>query len=249
MKISVVTAVYNRASTIGRAIDSFNSQSWADREQIVIDGASTDNTLDAVKARATKRSIVYSAPDYGIYDAINKGLSKATGEVIGLLHSDDLFADDTVLAQVASIFEDPLVDIAYANADFFHKEQPGRIVRRYNSEKFKPEALARGWMPAHTTMFVRRSIFDRFGYYSLDYQIAADFEFIARVFRQADIIFRFVPEVWVKMQTGGKSTAGLKSKITLNREVLRACRENGIDTSYAKLLSKYPTKLLELLRF
>ena len=194
------------------------------------------------------QTIIISEPDAGIYDAINKGIKRSTGEIVGLLHSDDYFANDRVLSHVGQAFEDPELDIVFADASFFDASNPEKPVRRYDSSRFHPDNICDGWMPAHTTMYVRREVFETFGHYRTNYAIAADFEFVARVFSSGKIKWRYVPEVWMMMQTGGLSTSGLKSKITLNREVLRACRENGINTSYLRLIHKYRTKILEYLR-
>jgi glycosyltransferase involved in cell wall biosynthesis len=248
MKISVITAVYNRASTIARTIDSVASQSYSDVEHIIINGSSSDGTLDVIEQNRNPRMVVHSEPDKGIYDALNKGIERATGDVIGVLHSDDLFAGPGVLTKVAQLFDDQSLDAVYADAAFFNPGKLGKLVRRYDSSRFAPEKIARGWMPAHTTLFLRRGVFERFGLYRIDYKIAADFEFVARTFGSGALKAVYVPEVWVQMQMGGVSTGGLQSKILMNREVMRACRENNIRTSYAKILSKYPMKLFDYLK-
>jgi glycosyltransferase involved in cell wall biosynthesis len=248
MKISVVTAVYNREATIARAMASFRDQTWQNKQQVVVDGASKDSTLNIVRSFTGADSIVISESDNGIYDAINKGIEQATGDIIGLLHSDDFFAHEGVLANIAAAFEDPDLDVVYADAGFFKPGYPSAITRRYNSERLSSARIQNGWMPAHTTMYFRRQVFEKFGVYRTDFEIAADFEFIARTFGSGQIKSRYVPDIWMMMQTGGASTGGLKSKLILNKEVLRACRMNDISTNYVRLLSKYPAKLLELIR-
>lgn len=248
MKISVITAVYNRQGTIERSIRSVASQSHFDIEHLIIDGVSQDLTCEIVQACAGPIVTFVSEPDNGIYDAINKGIRASRGEVIALLHSDDRFAHDEVLSGVAAHFEDNALDAVYADVTFFSAQSPGKVIRRYNSGRFSPSKIPWGWMPAHTALFLRRRVFDRFGLYKTDYRIAADFEFIARIFKGGAIMARYVPEVWVNMQAGGISNAGLRSKIILNREIMRACRENGIRSNYLKILSKYPLKLLEYVR-
>ena len=245
MKISIITAVYNREDTIARAIHSVQEQDHPDVEHLVIDGASRDRTCEIVKACASPLVSLVSEPDEGIYDAINKGIRAATGEVIGLLHSDDRFAHARVLSALASHFEDTSLDAVYADVAFFSDHSPDKLIRRFNSGRFHPDRIQMGWVPAHTALFLRRRVFDRFGLYKTNYRIAADFEYIARIFKDGGISARYVPEVWVHMQNGGVSTAGLASRITGNREILRACRENGISSNYLKILSKYPLKLLE----
>jgi glycosyltransferase involved in cell wall biosynthesis len=248
MKISVVTAIYNREATIARAMESYQQQTWHDKEQVVVDGASKDRTMEIVRDFTDEKSIIVSERDNGIYDAINKGIALATGDVIGLLHSDDYFASATILTQIAKAFEDPDLDIVYADAGFFSPGQPDRITRRYNSGRFSASRIKNGWMPAHTTMYARRRVFEKYGNYSDQFKIAADFEFIARTFGSGAINSLYIPDIWMMMQTGGASTGGLKSKLVLNREVLKACSMNGIPSNYLRLLSKYPEKLFELFR-
>jgi len=249
MKISVITAVYNRASTIARSIDSVASQSYMDVEHIVIDGSSTDGTLEVIEQNRNSRMVIYSEPDEGIYDALNKGIKRATGEIIGVVHSDDVLAGPNVLENIVRVFGNPSLDAAYADATYYNSGKLSKAIRRYNSSRFAPERIAWGWMPAHTTLFLRRRVFERFGLYRTDYKIAGDFEFVARIFGACTLKSVYVPEVWVQMQTGGASTGGLKSKIVLNQEVIRACRENGIKTNYAKILSKYPMKFIEYIKY
>jgi len=247
MKISIITAVYNRKDIISKAIDSVRTQTYSNIEHLIIDGASTDGSLEIIKEIMVPGTTLISEPDYGIYDAINKGIKNSTGEVIGLLHSDDIYASNSVLAQVALEFSDPNLDAAYADAIFHGHGKPNNIVRHYRSDRFSLKTLAWGWMPAHTTIFFRRTVFERFGLYKTDYKIAGDIDFVARVFRSENFRSIYVPKVWVKMCTGGISTGGLRNTILLNREVLRALRENGVKTNMAKILSKYPLKLLEYL--
>jgi glycosyltransferase involved in cell wall biosynthesis len=248
MKISVITAVYNRANSIARAVKSVQCQSHADVEHIVIDGASDDGTLSILHACLGDKMVLVSEPDKGIYDALNKGLSLASGEVIGLMHSDDLYANEHVLAEVSQAFADSTVDAVYGDAAFFHSGAPSELVRRYRSSRFSPKSIAWGWMPAHTALFLRRSVYERYGVFKTSYSIAADFEFVARAFYGGCLHARYIPKVWVHMQSGGASTGGWRSSLRLNQEVIRACRENGISTNWFKLLSKYPLKLLEFLK-
>lgn len=248
MKISIITAVYNRADTIERAICSVKSQDYPEVEHIVIDGGSTDGTLERLRASMENNAILVSEPDRGMYDAINKGLNLATGDVVGLLHSDDFFPGNDVLSKIAECFRDESMNAIYGDAAFFAPQAPGKIVRRYSSARFTPSRLGWGWMPAHTTLFLRHDVYRKFGGYKLDYRIAADFDFVCRIFREGKLRTHYIPKVLVHMQTGGLSTCGWRSTFTLNREVMRACRENRIRTNWFKLLSKFPLKALELWR-
>ena len=247
MKISIITAVFNRSSTIVQAVKSVQQQTHPDVEHVVIDGASTDGTLQLLHECLYVGAILVSELDYGIYDAINKGIGCSSGEIVGLMHSDDVYADNHVLADVADIFTDPELDAVYGDVAFFRSAAPEKLVRRYRSDRFSPERLAWGWVPAHTALFLRRRVFEQYGLYKIDYKIASDYEFIARIFRAKVIRSKYVPKVLVHMRIGGVSTGGWRNTLLLNQEVLRACHENGIKTNMLKILSKYPLKIMEFL--
>lgn len=247
MKATVITVCYNAESTIADTLDSIASQSFDEIEAVVIDGASTDNTIKIVERYAGRLAHVRSEPDRGVYDAMNKGLALATGDVIGFLNADDLYADREVLSRVVGIMEKDRLDALLGDVEFFRPEEPSRTVRRYRSARFSPDRIAWGWMPAHPALFLRRHVYERFGRFRTDYRIAGDFEFCARIFRDDTLIYRCLPETLVRMRLGGISTGGWRNTLLLNREVLRACRENGIDTNMLKICSKYPAKMLEFL--
>jgi glycosyltransferase involved in cell wall biosynthesis len=245
MKISVITVVRNGAGVISRTLENVERQTWPGTEHIVVDGASADGTADVVRARGRAVTRLISEPDAGIYDALNKGIATSTGDIISILHAADAFANDTVLSRVIERMETDRLDALLGDVEFVSPRDPNRVVRRYRSDRFRPSRLAWGWMPAHPALFVRRSLFERVGPFRTDYRIAGDFEWIIRAFHGGTLRYRHVPEVLVRMMTGGISTAGWRSTLLLNREVLRACRENGISTNWAMVLSKYPLKLLE----
>jgi glycosyltransferase involved in cell wall biosynthesis len=182
-----------------------------------------------------------------MYDAINKGLRVAKGDVIGLLHSDDLFAHDAVVAEIAEQFADRQVDGIYGDAVFFSPVSEQKIVRLYSSAKFSSARLAWGWMPAHPTLYLRSELYKELGEFKTDYAIAADYDYVCRIFLRDRFRILYMPKVLVKMQTGGISTRNWRATIRLNQEVVRACRENGIRTNILKVLSKYPEKLVEML--
>jgi len=245
--ISIITVSFNSEKTIERTLKSVAAQTYKNIEHIVIDGASTDGTVALISQHLGAIAYFRSGPDAGLYDAINKGLQIAKGEVIGLMHSDDFYADDGVLAEIAAQFAQGSVDGVYGDAAFFRPQSPEKTLRLYSSARFSPDRLSWGWIPAHTTLYLRRAVYKKLGRFKTDYAIAADFDFICRVFLQRDIRVRYLPKVLVKMQTGGTSTSGFRATIRLNQEVLRACRENGLQTNMFKILSKYPAKFLELL--
>jgi glycosyltransferase involved in cell wall biosynthesis len=246
MKISVITVCYNSARTLERCLQSVAQQDFSEIEHIVIDGASTDGTKEILERFRSRLSYLVSEPDNGIYDAMNKGLAYTTGDIVCFLNADDQYASTNVLSKVASQIKDHNIDALIGDVSFFHQENLSRTVRRYRSDRFSPERLAWGWMPAHPALFLRKEVVRRVGLFRIDYRIAGDFEFIVRVFHGHEVRYQHIPDVLVHMQTGGASTGGLRAKIRLNQEVLRACRENGLNTNLLKILSKYPAKILEI---
>jgi glycosyltransferase involved in cell wall biosynthesis len=186
-------------------------------------------------------------PDRGIYDALNKGIAAASGDIVGFLHSDDVYARDDVINTVILKMQEERLDALYGDVAFVPREDIDRIVRVYSSRRFRPSRIGWGWMPAHPALFLRRNVYRHYGGFKTDYRIAADFEFVARIFSGNKLAYAYLPRVLVKMRLGGASTGGWQSTITLNREVLRACRENGISTNLFKILSKYPLKAVEFL--
>lgn len=248
MKISIVTVSFNCARTIARTLQSVALQTWPDVEHILVDGASTDGTMAVVAAYRTGLAHVISEPDSGIYDAMNKGIRLATGDVVAFLNADDFYKDADVLARVSFVMQSERLDALYGDVEFFRAGQQDIVVRRYNSGRFKADRLGWGWMPAHPALFVRRALFERYGTFRTDYRIAGDFEFVARVFKQLELRHRHLPESLVRMQMGGASTSGWRATLQLNREMMRACRSNNISTNWLKLLLRYPHKALEFLR-
>ncbi|MBC7492637.1 MAG: glycosyltransferase [Novosphingobium sp.] len=243
MKVSVVTAVWNRETTVGGAIDSVAAQTYPTIEHLVIDGASTDGTLAQVEARRRPGMVVISERDAGIYDALNKGLAASTGDVVGLLHSDDFFAHARVIERVAALFADPAVDAVYGDLDYVSASDTTRIIRHWRAGEATRARLARGWMPPHPTLFVRRHVFETHGAYDTRYRIAADYDAVLRWFGRAGITSAYLPEVLVKMRVGGESNASIRKILRKSREDYRALRTNrigGIGTLIAKNLSKLP---------
>jgi glycosyltransferase involved in cell wall biosynthesis len=232
VKISVITPTYNSESVIKDCIESVASQSYKNFEHLVIDGVSTDRTLQILQEYQNHLTVLLSQPDQGIYDAMNKGINLATGSVIGFLNSDDFYINNNILTKVADIFtEDTLLDACYADLLYTDKLDTSRIVRYYKSKKFAPGDFAKGWCPPHPTFFLRRSVFERFGYFNLNYSIAADVELMMRLLEINNIRVRYVPELWVKMRMGGITNRNLKNIWNQNQEVLRALRSHRLPTN------------------
>lgn len=248
LRISVVTVCWNSAATIARTLASVAAQNWPNVEHIVIDGASTDGTQQVITEHGGHVAQFVSENDNGIYDAMNKGIALATGDIIGILNADDHYLDSGSLRAVAEAFAARQVDAVLGDVAFFRAEAPDTFVRRYNSGRFRPELIAWGWMPAHPAMFLRRAVYDWFGLYRTDFRIAADFEFVARAFGSGSLNYWHLPQIVVAMQMGGVSTQGLRSTVTINREIVRACRVNGISTNLPKVLTKYAAKLTEFVK-
>jgi len=239
MKLSVVTSVWNRAATIGDAIKSVQAQDYPNIEHVIQDGGSTDGTLDVIRDLAPDTALV-SERDKGIYDGINRGIARATGDVIGVMHSDDYFADESVLSRVAALLEDPAVDGVYADLDYVSATDPEKVIRRWVSGDYSRQKLGRGWMPPHPTLYLRRAVFETHGTYDTAFQIAADYDAMLR-YLMAGTKLAYDPHVAVKMRVGGESNASLKKILRKSQEDYQALRRNhvgGIGALAVKNFSK-----------
>lgn len=221
MKISIITAVFNRAATIGSSLISLKSQTYKNIEHVIVDGASTDGTLDIIKKYAVESTVIVSESDSGIYNALNKGISLCTGEVVGILHSDDMLADEHVLCEIAEMFLDPAVNLVYGDLQYIDSNAK-YVVRLWKAGKFSRLNLFLGWMPPHPTMFMRREWLNSFVGYDESYNIAADYEFILRSMCSKDMNYRYIPRVLVNMRVGGESNQSFKKIFRKTREDLRA---------------------------
>ena len=248
MKISLITSTYNSAKTLRDTFESVKAQSYPDLEYIVIDGGSTDGTLDLIEEY--KEIITYhrSEPDDGIYDALNKGIERATGEVVGFIHSDDLLASSDVVAQVANAFADPKVDAVYADLDYVDALNKEKIVRKWRSRAFDPQAFYRGWMPAHPTFYFRKKHYETFGMYDTTFKQSADYELMLRMLLKHQLKAKYIPSVWVKMRMGGASNASLKNRWVANQEDARAWKKNGLESGPATRWMKPLSKLKQFFR-
>ena len=249
MKVSIITVSYNSASTIKDTIESVASQTYDNIEYIVVDGNSKDKTVDIVTSYSKVIDKVVSEPDKGIYDAMNKGVQLATGDIVGILNSDDFYETTTVIEDIVKHFKNnKSSDIVFGDVVFVEPNNLKKVVRYYSSEKFKSSKLRFGWMPPHPATFIRKSVYDKYGLYKLGYKISADYEMFVRLLMVAKLSFSRIDKIIVRMRSGGASTDGIQSSITLNKEIVKACRENGIYTNLFIVLLKMPFKLLELIK-
>lgn len=240
--VSVVTAVLNRAGTLGEALASVQAQQGVEVQHVVIDGASTDGSLQLLRAQRERIAVLVSERDEGIYHALNKGLALATGDIVGFLHSDDVFAHDRVLARVAAAFRDPAVDAVYGDLDYVTPDA-SRVLRRWRSGPYARSRLGRGWMPPHPAFFARRAVYERLGVFDTDFRIAADYDWLLRVLGSGEVQPAYLPEVLVKMRWGGASNRSLERLLRKSREDLQALRRHrigGIGALVLKNLSKLP---------
>lgn len=232
MKISIITVCYNSENFISSAINSVLSQAYSNIEFIVIDGGSKDSTVSIIESFGNKISYFVSEEDKGIYDAMNKGIMLAKGDVIGFLNSDDFYASNDVLSRVAGVFEkDPSLDACYADLIYTDQIDILRGVRYWRSGDYLPSSFSKGWCPPHPTFFVRGSVYERLGIFDLSYRIASDVELMMRFLEVHKIRVQHVPEVWVKMRMGGTTNNSLKNIWVQNQEVLRALRSYGLPTN------------------
>lgn len=241
MKISVITATYNCAQTLAACLDSIKTQTHPSLESIVIDGASTDGTLDVIRAHGAHVHRVISEPDRGIYDALNKGIRLATGDVVGFLHADDLFADEYVLAEIARHFEDPAVEAVYGDLVYVDAADVSKVIRLWTAGEFAPARLREGWMPPHPTLYVRRSVYERLGAFDTRYRIAADYDSVVRFFGAGGVRPVYLPRLLIRMRVGGVSNRSLRSiwrKSCEDLDVMRRHKVGGLGTLLRKNLSK-----------
>ena len=249
MKISIITATWNSAEMIDDCLASVAEQSHPDIEHVVIDGGSLDGTMAKLEAKQEQLAFLLSEPDQGIYDALNKGLFKTTGEVVGFLHSDDLYAHAEVLADIAKAFQDPQVCAVYGDLNYVKRRDSTQIVRKWKSAEFTQQRLSHGWMPPHPTLYVRRKCYQLIGGFDVKYKISADFFCILQLFRQTNFKSIYLPQVLVIMRLGGASNKSFKAVINKSKEDWRALRCSGFgvfQSAYA-LLWKNLSKIKQFL--
>ncbi|MGZ5034311.1 MAG: glycosyltransferase family 2 protein [Usitatibacter sp.] len=246
MKFSLVTVSFNSAATIRDTIESVLSQSHPDIEYIVVDGASTDATVDIVKGYGDRIDVFVSEKDRGIYDAMNKGLRLATGDVVAFINSDDFYADPGVISRVNAVFESTGTQCVFADLDYVDRDNPLRVVREWRSRPFVPGAFRRGWHPAHPTFFVARDVYRQFGGFDEEFRISADYELMLRLLEAGSIRSQYLPSVLVKMRDGGDSNRSVGNIVRANIECYRAFGKNRLAASPLVMIRKPLSKFRQL---
>lgn len=253
MKISIITITYNSAKTLPRALESVRSQTYGDIEHIIVDGASTDGTVEIIrnyskgpsdKVPSTKEVRWVSEPDGGIYDALNKGIRMATGDVIGFLHSDDVLYSPDSIGQIAAAFESSKADVVYGDLQYCNGD---KVTRRWRSNAFKPSSLKFGWMPPHPTLYVRREVYEQVGEYDSWFRISADYDMILRIFT-AGYKTHYIPQVLVSMETGGASNRDAKARLSKTQEDYFVLKKNHVGAGLLTVACKQLRKVRQFLR-
>jgi len=246
MRISIIVSVFNNEDTIFDAINSIVLQNYDDIECIVVDAASTDGTIGIIKRFGDGVDTFVSEPDKGIYDGLNKGISLATGDVIAFLHSDDIYANETVISDVVDLFDDDTQGV-YGDLVYTDKVDMNKVFRYWKSCDFSPILLSRGWMPPHPTLFLRREVYQKYGAFDTSFKIAGDYDFMLRILKD-NIVVKYLPQVIYRMRVGGESNSSIKNILDKSIEDLRAMRKNKINNPFFALFYKNVSKIMQLVR-
>lgn len=242
MKISIITVTYNSAATVEQTINSVLSQNYQDVEYIIVDGGSTDNTLQIIGKYKDKISKIISEKDNGLYDALNKGLEFVSGDVVGILHSDDFYIDNTILEKYANTFIKNNSEAVYSDLFYVDKDDTNKVIRKWKSGNHKPNSFLHGWMPPHPTFFVKTEVYKKFGNFNLDFKHSADYEIMLRFVHRHKIKINYLHEFTIKMRVGGQSNASVENRVNANIEDRKAWKVNGLKprfyTSYLKPFRK-----------
>ncbi|CDF80619.1 glycosyltransferase (GT2) [Formosa agariphila KMM 3901] len=250
MKVSIITATYNSEKTVGDCLQSVLNQDYKDIEYIVIDGASKDDTLNIINEIQQKHENVISVsePDKGIYDALNKGIEKASGNIVGFLHSDDFFASNQTISNIVKAFKTDDIDGVYGDLHYINSTNSDKIVRNWKSKPFSDDLLKQGWMPAHPTLFLKKAVYNKHGLFNLNFKIAADYDLMLRIFKDKSLQFNYLPEVITKMRVGGASNRSLKNIWLKTREDYMAVKGNKLENPALVICSKNLSKIPQLFK-
>jgi len=249
VKISIITVVYNNEKTIKQAIESVLSQTYSNIEYVVIDGGSSDNTVNIINGYKNKFGYFISEKDKGIYDAMNKGINAATGEVIGILNSDDLYNNETVIEEIMRHFiKNPELDLVYGDLFYVKPDNTNKVVRKWVSKKYYAKYFENGNVPPHPTLFVNRKVYEQAGLFNLDFKLAADYEFMLRIFKKHHFSSRYINKVIVKMRLGGATNKSFSNIKRQNIEILNAWRHNELKPPLLLMLFRLFKRLIQFIK-
>ena len=246
MRISIITCVLNNSNLIKKSIKSFQTQIYKNKEHVIIDGGSIDGTLEIIKKFKSRNLILSTSSDNGIYDALNKGINLSSGDIVGILHSDDFYKDNKVLKTIAETFKKTDADLVYGDLVYVNKKYPFKILRYWKAGKYFKKNLFNGWMPPHPTVFIKRSVFNKIGKYKTNYQISSDYDFLVRVFRKKNIKKIYISKILVNMRMGGMSNNSIKNILKKSIEDFKIIKKNKIG-GFLTLFNKNFSKISQFL--
>jgi glycosyltransferase len=246
MRISIITCVLNNSNLIKESIKSFQTQIYKNKEHVIIDGGSIDGTLEVIKKFKNRNLILSTSSDNGIYDALNKGINLSSGDIVGILHSDDFYKDNKVLKTIAETFKKTDADLVYGDLVYVNKKYPFKVLRYWKAGKYFKKNLFNGWMPPHPTVFIKRSVFNRIGKYKTNYKISSDYDFLVRVFRKKNIKKIYISKILVNMRIGGMSNNSIKNIFKKSIEDFKIIKKNKIG-GFLTLLNKNFSKISQFL--
>lgn len=245
MKVSIITVTYNSVNTLNDTIQSVFNQTYSDIEYIVIDGNSSDGTIDVIRDNQNIVSKWVSESDQGIYDAMNKGLKMATGDIIGIINADDFYADERVVEDMVKIFQNTNSDACYADLDYVEENDLDKIQRKWRAGEYKKGSFYNGWMPPHPTVFIKKNVYEKYGNFNLELGTAADYEIMLRFIHKNNIRVEYLPRTLIKMRTGGASNATLLNRIKANSNDRKAWKVNNLKPRFYTLTLKPLRKIMQ----
>jgi len=248
LKISIITVVYNNEDTIGQAIESVFNQSYLDVEYIIIDGNSKDSTVSIIQEYQNRLGYFISEPDNGLYEAMNKGVKVATGDVIGILNSDDLYQDNNVLSDIMNLFnKDKELDIVYGNLVYVKKEEVNRVVRNWKSKEYYHKFFDNGNVPPHPSLFLKKAVYQKVGLFNLEFKLAADYELMLRIFKNHNFKSKYINRLIIKMRLGGTTNQSFSNIVNQNKEILKAWKNNGLKAPFYLMPLRILKRLIQFI--
>ena len=249
MKISIITATFNSGKFIESCINSILKQNYKKFEIIIIDGLSTDSTIKKIKTLLDKHNNIkiFSEKDLGIYHALNKGIEKANGDIIGFVHSDDLLYNKNVLSNIIDVFKNSNIDGVYGDLQYVEKQNTNKVIRYWKSKDFKPNLINKGWTPPHPTLYLRKKVYEKHGFFDLNYKISSDYDFMTKIFMDNTFNFKYIPKVITKMRVGGISNKNIKNVLIKTFEDYKVIYKNG-SGGIITLLRKNTSKIKQFIK-